>query len=252
MALNLNGKKTSLKEEAEIYKKRSDRETEHEKLKKMDGRQKLSYFTSYYLPILLIALAVAAIAGYLFWSDVLNKRDILIRCAVINEPIPDSTLTEFGDNFVASVGEDPDKKAASFYVYYTRSDIASETGANPANDLSEITSRIVAADLGCMIADEPDGKNYLDNGFFLNMKDFLSKEEYDALEDCLYIVADGEKIKAGAYGIYLESSSVYQGLIRDLPASDSNPVFSVITNSENESRDYAKKLIHYLFPDRFS
>ncbi|MDY3909582.1 MAG: hypothetical protein SOZ48_07625 [Eubacterium sp.] len=249
MSMNLDGKKTSLKEEAEIYKKRTDKESEHDKLKKMNGRQKASYFATYYLPVLLIIAAVAAVVCYLLWADVINKRDIVLRCAIINEPIPDSILTEFSDNFTTSIGENPDKITSSFYIYYTRSDIAAETGANAANDLSEITSRIVAADLGCMIAGEADGKNYRDNGFFLKLDDFLSKEEYTALKDYLYTCPDGEKISAGSYGIYLDQSPVYQELVKELPSPIEKPIFSIITNSDETSREYARKLIHYFFPD---
>lgn len=251
MAVNLNGKKTSLKEEAEIYKKRSDKESERTKLGKMNGREKASYFATYYLPKLLIIAAVLAVALYLLWSDVINKRQILLRCAILNETITDSTLTEFGDAFTASIGENPKNCAISFYAYYTRSDVAAEVGGNAANDLTEITSRIVASDLGCMIADKNDGKNYLDNGFFLKLDQFLTKEEYQKLEKYLYTAPKGEKIESGAYGIYLKESPVYQSLTKDVKILAENPVLSIITNSEESSKEYARKLIHYFFPDLF-
>jgi hypothetical protein len=251
MAINLNGKKTSLEEEADIYQKRSDKESEREKIKKMNGKEKRSYFAAYYLPKLLIILAVLSVVFYLLWADVINKRDIILRCAVLNESITDSALTEFGDSFVTSIGENPDKTAASFYAYYTRSDLAAEFGGNAANDLSEITSRIAACDLGCMIASEEDGKNYLDNGFFLELKDFLTEEEYSSLSSAMYTAPDGEEIKAGAYGIRLDDSPVYQALVKDSKTKIEHPVFSIITNADDETKEYARKLIHYVFPDIF-
>lgn len=251
MAINLKGKKTSLQENAEIYKKRLDEESEKDKLKKMNGRQKLSYFATYYLPKLLVAAAAAALICFLLWSDVINKRTLVLRCAILNEAVLDSTLTEFADTFLSSIGEDPDKTAASFYVYYTHSDIAVEIGANAAEDLTEISSRIVAADLGCMIANEEDGKNYLDSGFFLDLGDFLTEQEYKALKPYLFHAQKGEKIPEGDYGIYLDKSPVYQSLIKDIKTPVKSPFLSIISNSDESSKDYARKLIHYLFPDNF-
>lgn len=248
MAINLNGKKTSLKEEAEIYKKRADEQPEREKLKHMNAKEKASYFAAYYLPKLLVLVAVVAVAGFLLWSDVLNKRDVVLRCAILNETFTDEALTEFSDQFMASIGEDPDKTTSSFYVYLTRSDIAAENGGNAAGDLSEVTSRIVAADLSCMIASEADGKNYLDNGFFLKMEDFLTEEEYESLKDSLFTAEKGEKITSGSYGIYLDKSPVYQSLPRNTKKSSGRPVLSIITNADDQGKEYARKLIHYLFP----
>jgi hypothetical protein len=249
MAINLNGKKTSLQEEADIYKKREEKETELNKLKKMNGKEKRSYLAAYYLPKILIFLAVFAVIFYLIWSDVINKRDLALRCAVLNERVTDSALTEFGDSFLTSIGEDTDKTAASFYVYYTRSDIAAEAGGNAANDLTEITSRIAASDLGCMIASEEDGKNYLDNGFFLRLEDFLSQEDMSALSSSMYTVSNEADITDGSYGIYLDNSPVWQALVKDSQSTIEHPIFSIITNADDTTKEYARKLIHYFFPD---
>lgn len=249
MAINLKGKKTSLKENAEIYQKRQDEESEREKLKKMNGKQKLSYFTTYYLPKLIALAAAAAVVCFLLWSDVFHKRTMVLRCAVLNEPVMDSVLTEFSDSFISSIGEDPEKSAASFYVYYTHSDFAAEIGANAAEDLTEISSRIVAADLSCMIANEEDGKNYRDGGFFLELSGFLTEQEYKALKPYLFHAPKGEKTEEGDYGIYLDKSPVYQELIKDIKTPVENPMLSIISNADESNKEYVRKLIHYLFPD---
>lgn len=251
MALNIDGKKTSLNEEADIHQKREDEKSERKKLKEMNGRQKLSYFNTYYLPFLCVVLAIGAVALFLFWADVINKRDVILRCAVINEPVLDASLEEFSDNFILSLKENPEDVTASFYVYYTRSDLAAEIGGNAANDLSEITSRIVAADLGCMIAGQEDGKTYLDHGFFVNLEEFLTPEEYKKLKPYLFHAEAGEKHKAGSYGIYLSKSPVYQELTKELASPVKDPVFSIITNAEDADKEYARKLIYYFFPDCF-
>lgn len=251
MAINLNGKKTSLKEDASIYKKRLEHSSEKEKLKNMNGKQKRSYFATYYLPPLFIALAVIAVIGYIIWTDFINKSNIYFRCAVLNESLTDASLTEFSDNFTKHIGMDADKNKTSFYVYYTRSDLASEIGANAARDKSEITSRIVASNLGGMIADEKDGFEYYDGGFFLKLNDFLSREEYEKLKEYLYIPESEKNQEHAAYGLYLDKSPVYRSLFKEQKARVERPIFSIITNSEKESKEYAKKLIYYYFPNVF-
>ena len=161
MALNTKGKKTSLTEEASIYQKRQDDLSDKERIKNMTGKQKRDFFKTYYLPKLLVILAVAGVVFYIVWVDFINKSHIYLRCAILNESITDSTLTEFSDRFTDSMKMDYKKNRASFYMYYTRSDVAREMGADTGSDLSEISSRLVANSLDCMIASYEDVENIL-------------------------------------------------------------------------------------------
>lgn len=119
MALNTKGKKTSLTEEASIYQKRQDDLSDKERIKNMTGKQKRDFFKTYYLPKLLVILAVAGVVFYIVWVDFINKSHIYMRCAILNESITDSTLTEFSDRFTDSMKMDYKKNRASFYMYYT-------------------------------------------------------------------------------------------------------------------------------------
>ena len=161
MALNTKGKKTSLTEEASIYQKRQDDLSDKERIKNMTGKQKRDFFKTYYLPKLLVILAVAGVVFYIVWVDFINKSHIYMRCAILNESITDSILTEFSDRFTDSMKMDYKKNRASFYMYYTRSDVAREMGADTGSDLSEISSRLVANSLDCMIASYEDVENIL-------------------------------------------------------------------------------------------
>ena len=249
MAINLKGKKTSLKEDASIYQKHPGDLSEKEKLKAMSGKQKRSYFATYYLPPILIALAALAVVGYILWSDFINKADIYLHCAILNESASDGDLTRMGDDFTSQLGMDADKNKPSFYVYYTRSDLAAEIGANAASDLSEITSRLVAGVLDCMIADENDGSSYYESGFFQELDTFLTKEEYHKWKPYLYI-PEKNNPKHAAYGIYLDKSPVYQALFKEKKAIVQKPILSVISNSAQKNKEYAHRLIAYFFPEQ--
>lgn len=247
MALNTKGKKTSLTEEASIYQKRQDDLSDKERIKNMTGKQKRDFFRTYYLPKLLVILAVAGVVFYIVWVDFINKSHIYMRCAILNESITDSTLTEFSDRFTDYMKMDYKKNRASFYMYYTRSDVAREMGADTGSDLSEISSRLVANSLDCMIASYEDVENiYLKNGFIMNLNDFLSEKEKKALKPYLVTQKDeADKV----IGISLKDCKKYRTLFTGRTPITEEPVLYVITNATDEGKNYVKQLIHYLYSD---
>ena len=247
MALNTKGKKTSLTEEASIYQKRQDDLSDKERMKNMTGKQKRDFFKTYYLPKLLVILAVAGVVFYIVWVDFINKSHIYMRCAILNESITDSILTEFSDRFTDSMKMDYKKNRASFYMYYPRSDVAREMGADTGSDLSEISSRLVANSLDCMIASYEDVENiYLKNGFIMNLNDFLSKKEKEALKP--YFVTQKDETDK-VIGISLKDCKKYQTLFTGRTPITKEPVLYVITNATDEGKNYVKQLIHYLYSD---
>ena len=170
-----------------------------------------------------------------------------MRCAILNESITDSTLTEFSDRFTDSMKMDYKKNRASFYMYYTRSDVAREMGADTGSDLSEISSRLVANSLDCMIASYEDAENiYLKNGFIMNLNDFLSKKEKEALKP--YFVTQKDETDK-VIGISLKDCKKYQTLFTGRTPITKEPVLYVITNATDEGKNYVKQLIHYLYSD---
>ena len=247
MALNTKGKKTSLTEEASIYQKRRDDLSDKERIKNMTGKQKRDFFRTYYLPKLLVILAVAGVVFYIVWVDFINKSHIYMRCAILNESITDSTLTEFSDRFTDSMKMDYKKNRASFYMYYTRSDVAREMGADTGSDLSEISSRLVANSLDCMIASYEDVENiYLKNGFIMNLNNFLSENEKKALKP-YFVTKKNEADKV--IGISLKDCKKYRTLFTGRTPITEEPVLYVITNATDEGKNYVKQLIHYLYSD---
>ena len=247
MALNTKGKKTSLTEEASIYQKRQDDLSDKERIKNMTGKQKRDFFRTYYLPKLLVILAVAGVVFYIVWVDFINKSHIYMRCAILNESITDSTLTEFSDRFTDSMKMDYKKNRASFYMYYTRLDVAREMGADTGSDLSEISSRLVANSLDCMIASYEDVENiYLKNGFIMNLNNFLSENEKKALKP-YFVTKKNEADKV--IGISLKDCKKYRTLFTGRTPITEEPVLYVITNATNEGKNYVKQLIHYLYSD---
>lgn len=247
MAINLKGKKTSL-EDASIYQKRQDDLPEKERLRHMTGKEKWEHFKTYYLSKLFLILAVAAIVFYIIWVDFINKSHIYLHCAILNESISDGVLTELSDQFTESIDMDSGKNKASFHLYYTRSDAAMEMGADAGRDLSDISSRLVASSLDCMIASEEDVKDtYMKNGFMLPLNELLTKDELVRLEPYLY---QADRRDGQVYGIHLKQCTVYQALFPDRTPMVDDPILFVITNAPDEGKQSARQLIDYLFSEK--
>ena len=252
MAININGKKTSL-DDAAIYQQRDDNMPEKERFRNMSPKQRWTHFSTYDLPKLLIITAIAAIVFYILWVDFIKKADIYMRCAILNESISDSALTELSDRFTETLDMDIGQNKASFYIYYTEPDIAAQFGSDAGKDLSEIGSRLVAGMLDTMIATPAHiEQTYMKNGFITDLSTFLTKEEYSRLQKYLYIPSTDDNQKGAAYGIRIAESSVYQSLFSDRIPLQKDPVFFIMTNATDEGRKYARRFIYFLFPEVFA
>ena len=250
MSIDIKNKKTNLEDKASIYSKRDDDISDWERVRSMTRKQRMSFFTTYYLPKLLIILVIAVVLFYIVWVDFIHKSNIYMRCAVLNESVTDSALTELSDQFTASMKMDVEKNKASFYLYYTRPEIASQIGANLNSDLSEISSRLIANMLDAMIASPEDvEQTYLKKGFIADLDTFLTKDEYARIKKYLYIPNTAEHKNNKAYGLHIKKSAVYQKLFSDRTPLQKDPVFFVVSNATEEGKDYARKFIYYLFPE---
>ncbi len=247
MAVNLRGKKTSLDEEASIYTKRDESESEKSKWAKMTKQEKYIHFKTYYLRSVLIGVFVVALIGFFVYKDVIMKKDLVYRAAILNEGATDAPVVEFGENFVKFMKLNPEKNQASFQFYYTTSEMANQVGVAVASDMTQLSSLIYATELDTIIGSEEDIKNYLENGFFMDLTKLLTPQELEVIQEHLYI-PDPERNKEGKpYGVYLNQSPTYQTIFKNGGKIVEKPICGIIFNSER--KEQAKQLLYYLFPE---
>ncbi len=247
MAINMKDKKTSLKDDAYIYEQRhEDNISEKERFSQMTKKEKWIHFSEYYSKPLIIGLIIVGIAGYLIWHDFIARKNIIYRCAILNETIVTENLSEFNQNFTKFCRLDPNDNEAAFNTYFTN-EIATEVGTSAISDLQSIASQIYAETLDGIIADEVSFSNYLNNGFFKSMEDYLTAEEYEKLRPYLYIPQHKDNKNHKAYGIYLDESPVYQKLVNDGNVNVKKPIFGILFNSKEPER--SRDALYYLFPD---
>lgn len=247
MALNVKGKKTSLDEQASIYEKRDEGESEKSKWSKMDRKQKITHFKTYYLRPLLIGIVVLCVAGFFFYKDVIVKKDVVYCCAILNEQALDMPLTEFGEGYTSYLGLDPDKQLSSFHLFFTDREIAEAVGASVSSDLTQVSSMIYAKKLDSMIAGQEDFDTYMEKKVLMDLDGLLSEEELAALRPYLYVPELPENEERHPYGIYLDQSPVYRTIFRDGGGIVEKPVFGIVFNSEK--KEESRKFLCYIFPE---
>lgn len=247
MALNIKYKKTSLDENASIYSKRDEEESERSKWSRMDRQQKWIHFKAYYLRYVVIGCLVLAVAGFFIYKDVIRKTEVIYRSAVLNEIAMELPITDFADGFTESMNIDPDRNLSSFHLYYTDADLAKQVGAAISSDLTQVSSMIYAGKLDSLIAGQDDFDGYKENGFFADISELLNEEQIRQLEDKLYISKNKDDGKEYACGVYLDESRVYQQIFADGGGIVEKPILGILFNSEN--KEVSKQLLYYLFPE---
>ncbi len=247
MAIDTKNKKTSLENDASIYEKRDENKSEKARWAEMSKAEKITHFKTYYLRWVVIGFVVLLIGSYIFYTDVIMKKDMVSRCAIVNEFASEPAVEAMSDGFTRYLGLDPDKNITSFRLYFTNSEMANQVGASASNDLTQISSLIYASSLDFMIAGEEDFKTYMDNGFFTPIDQILTKEEMEKLKDKLFIPE--ESTQKVAVGIYLDNVPKYKELFKDGGGAVEKPILGIIFNSEK--KDIGKEYIKYLFPEVF-
>ncbi len=247
MAVNIRGKKTSLDESAAIYAKRNEDESEKSRWKRMTKEEKLDHFKTYYLGKVLIGVLVLSLVGFFIYKDVIMKKDLVYRSAILNEGMMEMPLLEFSEDFLTFMEKDPAKNIASFQLYYTTVEMANQVGAAAASDLTQLSALIYANDLDSMIAGEEDFSTYLDNKFFVDLSTILTEQEMAAIQDHLYIPDTEQNPDQKAYGVYLDLCENYQGIFRDGGGVVTRPILGIIFNSER--KEESRQLLYYLFPE---
>ncbi|MGN1205889.1 MAG: hypothetical protein ACI4SQ_02745 [Eubacterium sp.] len=247
MAIDVRHKKTSLDEEAAIYEKRDETESEKSRWKKMDKKQKWTQFKTYYLGPLMVGILVLCVIGFFIYKDVITKKDIAFRCAIVNEVATEIPVNAFSDEFTKYMKLDPDKNLSSFHLYYTNTQLAQKVGASTASDLSQISSLIYASLLDGMIAGQDDFTTYHNNGFFVDLNEFLTEEEQKVIEPYLYIPEDEKNPQKHAYGVFLDKNERYNSIFQGGGGVVQKPIYGIITNTEH--RDRGRYFLYYLFPE---
>jgi hypothetical protein len=238
-------KETRLDDSADIYAKR-EKKSEREKMKDMTSKERLEYFKTYYLKIVIGSVLVLGVLVYILYQALSPKPDVLLNIAVVNDYFEQEQVKNFLSDLDSYFEVDSDKEKITFDYNYYISD--TDESQNSMTSLQKLTTYVYAKDIDVIITDEAYFKNLTEQGYFISLTELLPTDIYTELVDKYYTGAIVEEDDQGEtstgseepYGIHLDDSTVY----KNSGSTMTRPVIGVVSNSPN--KDNAIKFIKYL------
>lgn len=214
---------------------------EKEKWKQMNGRQRISYFTTYYLKATILILVMLGAAISIAVTIAGNRRPVMISGAMVN-----LRMTEDGKKYLTEdlKAQWNGKKKERVLL---ETDLWIGFGEENYNEITytnsmKLMTRISAADIDYLIVDENALANPLTVDGYANLKELLSEELLEQL--------DGKLIEAktedgAVYPVALELTDSSFAKRFELKPQPSYLVFLV----NGRHIDRAENLISYLMTD---
>ena len=220
-------KNTVLNDEAYIYNHRND-ETEGDKLKKMNGRQKLAYFNDYYRNKIIIILITVGILVSFFHTILSPRPEVVVSIAVVNDYWDESGLTKLSEDLSKHLElKDGEKKLQIDDSYFLK-----ESGlGNEVANTQRLVAKIAAGDINIIIADKNKFDEFAMNETFLKISEVVSQDD-----------SYNDRLVSGGYGISLKGSE----LLKELGSYQEEMILGILSNANNEDYEYLSKVIKYI------
>lgn len=220
-------KNTVLNDEAYIYNHRND-ETEGDKWKKMNGRQKLAYFNDYYRNKIIIILITVGILVSFFHTILSPRPEVVVSIAVVNDYWDESGLTKLSEDLSKHLElKDGEKKLQIDDSYFLK-----ESGlGNEVANTQRLVAKIAAGDINIIIADKNKFDEFAMNETFLKISEVVSQDD-----------SYNDRLVSGGYGISLKGSE----LLKELGSYQEEMILGILSNANNEDYEYLSKVIKYI------
>lgn len=230
-----------LEAEAEIYNPNRKDPSASERWKSMDRRQKLHHFREYYLKYVILGIVVLAFAGYMIYYIVKpDEKDTFFGASFnvyfdidLEKDIPD----RFGKYLESTTDTKPDKDRIFFKSYYDS--VLTDTEVNNFFDKRRYD---------IFITTESRFKTYAKTDNYLDLKDVLPADKYEAYKDKL-VFCNNQKQKdtttEHAYGISLKDCNYKFYDYYENPINDA--VIGIVINTQRP--ETAIDFIDFLFND---
>ena len=174
---NLEGKKTTLDDDAEIYKvgtERSESKSTRQHWKELSRKGKWDYFVSYYLWKIALLLVVCVLIGYMIYAAVRPKKDPLVNLAVIDNVLDEDRL----DKYFETLSREIDNGRHPISV-----DTRLSSSTLTTQDMGAISTYIYAGDLDIMVAVEAALLSYAKSGILCDLNATLPSDLLAAIPE---------------------------------------------------------------------
>ena len=208
--MQIDGKKTTLNDNAEIYKKseeRSESRSVRETWNSLDRKGRWEFFKSYYLGRILLFLLIAFVVGALVFNVVKPKKKELSNVVILDQLLDNSKVTTFFRNTVEELGYST-KKATVIY------DDSLTSSTRNVNDMQALTSFLFAGTMDMLMANDEAIDRYAHQLALCDLNKYLPEDILAAIpEENRYIYhfvpdknsPEGEAERDIFVGIYMDS-----------------------------------------------
>ncbi len=238
-------KDTRLDDSAEIYKKRSDKPERH-KLKELHGKEKLQYFSDYYLKIVLVAVLVIALSIYFIYSVWIAQRvETILNVAIADYVFSSEALEDASNRFGEYIKIDSESQKVlldnSYYI-----------SVGDYSSTQKLSTYILVGEVDIIITKESIFQSYVLNGSLSSLTDTLPTDLYSTLSDHFYygrIRENPEETLETAtgsletYGIYLDQCPMFQS--QSTP--EDRPVLGIVATGKHIENSF--DFIRFLFQE---
>lgn len=232
-------KKSTLDDNAEIYNRRVN-QTEKEKLRNMSFHEKLTYFNNYYKNKVLFTIAILTFIIALFYNIFAPKTNTVLYTAIINNTIGEEEIINLKDQFADVLSTNPKKEKIVIDTSLAFNDKNIDQSYAMASQ-QKLTAQLGVSEIDVIIAPESIFYKYAKEGLFVKLSDQFTTEMFTYFTDSYYLSKPEETDIEGAYGIYLEDSSIY----KNSKVSGDRPVLGIVANSKH--KENAVEFIKYIF-----
>jgi hypothetical protein len=228
-------KQTRLDEHAEIYQPRKE-QTEKEKLKDMNFRDKLAYLREYYKIHAAIAVAVIALIIYIVHEILTPDIKPQFYAAIINSTVDPTVIEQYSADFASFLQLDPKRESVELNnTFYLSED------EYISSSQQVLSTYMAVGEIDVIIAPESTFKQFNYYGYFAKLSDELPTDVYSSLTDDFFISGQKEDPEKNAYGIYLNNSNLF----KDATYNGEPYILGIIPNYSHE--DNTLGFIKYLF-----
>jgi len=217
-----------MNEEKDFYTRENENIDIKKRFSSLHGKEKWSYFKTYYLLTAIICIGILFILIFLLRSWMQTKNDISIYVGVLEVKLQEESVSELEKNFPDYLNQ------KDFDVEVFMENLSTE-------DMSIINVKMGLGGIDIFISEKSNYVNY-PTDYFVDLQQVLSKATLQNIEPYLYY-SENENGVSYPYAIDLSACSKFQNLYKS-----SNPVWIAIPSSGLHI-EVAAKFIDYLWEE---
>lgn len=191
--------------EVSLYKVRKERSAS-ETFKSLKGKSKARFFVDYYLGKIIVAVLILALLGSLVYTALKPKQEPVLYIALIVSPFMPDAQEQFKSDLTNMFVKDEAHENIMLDTNY--SSLVADY-----NSMMSYTMHLSAGEIDMLICTKDELKYQVNNGVIIPVKEAISKEIYDSIDDSLkYKVTPAKLLENGdaeygeedIYGLNLE------------------------------------------------